>query len=68
MQEGQDRATVDTLVGGFVAVDEQCLVEQEAPGRAIVGEARWRPLERGTPKLVAAHREAPGRWRSTPRR
>jgi hypothetical protein len=44
---------VDPLVGGFVVVDEQRLVEQEAPGRPAAGDARWRPLERGAAELVA---------------
>jgi hypothetical protein len=47
----QDRLGVDPLVGGFVVVDEQCLVEQEPTGRAGGGEAgRW-PLEGGSAPL-----------------
>jgi hypothetical protein len=43
---------VDALVGGFVVVDEQRLVEQKAPGRAVGGKAGRRPLERGAAQLV----------------
>jgi hypothetical protein len=46
---GQDRVGVDALVGGLVVVDDQGLVEQEAPGRAAAGNARRRPLERAPP-------------------
>jgi len=57
---GQDRDGLDALVGGFVVVDEQGLVEQEAPARAAVGEARRRPLERGATQLVAGRLQALG--------
>ena len=57
---GQDLVGLDALVGGFVVVDEQCLVEQEATRRAAAGEARWRPLERGATQLVAGRLEALG--------
>jgi hypothetical protein len=57
---GQDLVGLDALVGGFVVVDEQCLVEQEATGRAAAGEARWRPLERGATQFVAGRLEALG--------
>jgi hypothetical protein len=51
---------VDALVGGFVVVDEQGLVEQEAPGRAVAGNARRRPLERGPAQLVAGRLQTLG--------
>jgi hypothetical protein len=57
---GQDRVGVDALVGGLVVVDDQGLVEQEAPGGAAAGNARRRPLERGATQLVAGRLEAPG--------
>jgi hypothetical protein len=47
MQMARTRAGLDALVGGFVVVDEQALVAQEAPGGLSAGEARRRPLERG---------------------
>jgi hypothetical protein len=43
---GQDRVGLDALIGGLVVMDEQGLVEQEAPGRTTAGEARRWPLQR----------------------
>jgi len=42
---GQDRLAVEPLVARFVAVNEQGLVEQEASGGAVAGNAAGRPLE-----------------------
>jgi hypothetical protein len=50
---GQDLLGLDALVGGFVVVGEQALVEQEAPSGGLAGNARRRPPERGATELVA---------------
>jgi hypothetical protein len=55
---GQDLTGEDALVGGLVAVDEQRLVEQEAPGRAVFGRAGRRPLEGGPVQPVAGRLQA----------
>ena len=46
---GQDLVGLDALVGGFVVVDEQALVEQEAPsgGAASVTTAVVAPVVPG---------------------
>ncbi len=55
---GQDLLGLDALVVGFVVVDEQALVEQEAPSGGTAGNARRRPPERGATELVAGRLQA----------